>query len=356
MNQMMYHKAVGRWLILGCVLVFFQVVIGGVTRLTGSGLSITKWEIVMGTLPPLNESDWEEAFALYRETPQFRQINYDMNLDEFKFIYFWEYFHRFWARWMGLVFFFPFLYFNRMGFIDPLLKRQLFTVVGWAAVIASFGWIMVASGLINKPYVSPLKLSLHLTLALGLFTYLVHITVAYRARHTGHESQELNTIRWWYAALLLLFIQLFFGGIVSGMKAGLAFNTWPGMHGEWMPAMIRNSSWSWGPFMYYDSADVTAKAVIQFFHRNTAFAFCLLVLFSSFRSWPLASAMQRRGILLILLAMFFQISLGILTVLHCVGSIPVFWGEMHQIGAMLLLCSFSFAIFHFRSASKAFRA
>jgi cytochrome c oxidase assembly protein subunit 15 len=352
----MYHKSVSRWLILGCVLVFFQVVIGGVTRLTGSGLSITKWEIVIGTLPPLSTADWEEAFALYRETPQFRQINYDMTMEEFKFIYFWEYFHRFWARWMGLVFFFPFLYFNRLGYIDSLLKRQLYTVVGWAAIIASFGWIMVASGLIDKPYVSPLKLSLHLSLALGLFAYLVHITVAYHGRSSGHGGAELASVRWWYAAIILLFLQLFLGGIVSGMKAGLAFNTWPGMHGTWIPEIIQHSPWAWGPFMYYDSSDVTAKALIQFFHRNTAFLFCLLVLFLSFKSWPLASVLQRRGIVLILLALFLQISLGIITVLHCVGSIPVFWGELHQIGAMLLLCSFSFAIFHFRSAQRAFNA
>ena len=154
------------WLLVGIIMIFFQVVIGGVTRLTGSGLSITKWEIILGTFPPVNAQQWMEAFDLYKATPQYQQINEGMNLKEFKFIYFWEYFHRLWARLMGFVFLIPFLLFYFRGFFDKWLTKRLVIVFLLAALVASFGWIMVASGLIHRPWVNAYKLTMHLSLAL----------------------------------------------------------------------------------------------------------------------------------------------------------------------------------------------
>ena len=159
-----YRKAVKVWLIIGLVMIFFQVVIGGVTRLTGSGLSITKWEIVTGTLPPLSDSQWLEEFELYKATPQYQKINEGMSLSDFKFIYFWEYFHRLWARSMGFVFLFPFLFFWWKGWIDKPLMQRLGITVLLAAIVASFGWIMVASGLIDRPWVIAYKLTSRLSI------------------------------------------------------------------------------------------------------------------------------------------------------------------------------------------------
>ena len=166
-------KPVRVWLAIGVFMVFMQVIIGGITRLTGSGLSITEWEIVTGTLPPLNAADWQIEFEKYQETPQYEKINEGMSMSDFKFIFFWEYFHRLWARTMGFVFIIPFFIFLRKGWLPKPLMRRLLIVVGMAAVVASFGWIMVASGLIERPWVDAYKLTIHLSLAFILFSYLL---------------------------------------------------------------------------------------------------------------------------------------------------------------------------------------
>ena len=170
-----YPRSVKIWLCIGLFMVFMQIIIGGITRLTGSGLSITKWEIVTGTFPPLTEEAWHVEFDLYKETPQYQKINRNMNLSKFKFIYFWEYFHRVWARSMGFIFLFPFLYFWKKGYLDHTLKKRLGITVGIAAIVAVFGWIMVASGLVNRPWVNAYKLTWHLSLALILYGYLFYV-------------------------------------------------------------------------------------------------------------------------------------------------------------------------------------
>ena len=170
------NKVIKIWLSIGIIMVFMQVVFGGITRLTGSGLSITKWEIIIGTVPPLNAAQWEEAFDLYKETPQYQKINQGMEMKQFKFIYFWEFFHRLWARTMGFVFLFPFLYFLFTGKLSKVLIKDLEIVILLAVVVASIGWIMVASGLINRPWVNAYKLTMHLCLALLLFGYLLWTT------------------------------------------------------------------------------------------------------------------------------------------------------------------------------------
>jgi heme a synthase len=166
------RKWITTWLFIGVVMVFFQILLGGITRLTGSGLSITRWEIVTGTVPPLNATEWQEAFDLYKETPQYQQINAGMSLSQFKFIFFWEYLHRLWARTMGFVFLFPFIFFLWRRSLSKEILRRLLVVVILAAVAALFGWIMVASGLINRPWVNAYKLTVHLCLGISLFIFL----------------------------------------------------------------------------------------------------------------------------------------------------------------------------------------
>lgn len=332
-----YPGAVKTWLIIGLVMIFMQVVIGGVTRLTGSGLSITKWEIVTGTLPPLNAEQWEEAFVLYKATPQYQKINEGMSMGEFKFIYFWEYFHRLWARLMGFVFLIPLGVFWARGMVDKPLLKRLGVVFLLAALVASFGWIMVASGLSSRPWVNAYKLTLHLSLALVLFSYLLWLT--YRVVQPAPRVIN-NTLfkKGANAILALLAAQIFLGGIMSGMKAGLFYPTWPDMNGEVVPGILLDASaWNVENFVNYDAA-LFMPALVQLLHRTAAYALFLLVFWFFLKAVRTAlSRPLRVGLYLLVSLLIIQVLLGILTVINSVGIIPVGLGVLHQAGAILLL-------------------
>ena len=340
------RKIIGAWLVLGCFLVFVQVIIGGVTRLTGSGLSITKWEIVTGAIPPLNDADWQTEFQHYQQTPQYQQINQDMNLQEFKFIYFWEYFHRLWARSMGVIFIIPFLFFVYKKWLDKDLLIKLGIVVLWGGLIGALGWIMVASGLKEKPYVAPLNLTLHLTPALGLFGYLVWLAAYVLLPHEKNESNQFLLSRWAKGLLALLFLQIFLGGIVSGMKAGLAFPTWPKMNAEWIPAILFQGEKSIEGIVAFDFRAEWGKALIQFLHRSTAY---LLIVLIGYFLLKCSRMFVDKRLKLVVRALPFvvllQALIGIVTVINCVGKIPVFWGVMHQAGAMLLITNLVLVVY-----------
>jgi len=314
-----------------------QVVIGGVTRLTGSGLSITKWEIVTGTLPPMNAAVWEAEFDLYKATPQYQKINVGMSMSEFKFIYFWEYFHRLWARSMGFVFLIPFLIFWRKGMLPTSLRKDLGIVVLLAAVVATFGWIMVASGLIDRPWVNAYKLTLHLNLALLTFSYLLWTTLKVTVARTSviHNS----TMRKWITGILVILgLQLFLGGIMSGMKAALYYPTWPDMHGVYVPETLYTpGDYSVQNLIDYDKK-AFAPALIQFLHRNLGYLLFFSGLFFFVRSRNIQGSSLFHilsGVLISLLII--QVLLGIFTLLGSQGSIPVDLGVYHQIGAILVL-------------------
>lgn len=332
-----YKKAVKVWLVIGLVMIFFQVVIGGVTRLTGSGLSITKWEIVTGTLPPLNHAQWEAEFALYQETPQYQKINEGMSLSDFKFIYFWEYFHRLWARSMGFVFLIPFIFFWLKGWIDRPLMRRLGITVLLAAVVASFGWIMVASGLVERPWVNAYKLTIHLSLALILFSYLLWTTykVIFPEKRVIHNKLLKSGSG---LIIVILALQIMLGGIMSGMKAGLFYPTWPDMNGTFLPdVLLKGSEWNVDNFVYYDAGPFMA-ALIQFLHRGTAYLLVIIVLWFAYRAFQIKNNKLFTSTLYLLVSMLvIQVLLGIFTVINSIGSIPVGLGVMHQAGALLLL-------------------
>jgi Uncharacterized protein required for cytochrome oxidase assembly len=186
-------RAVKLWLLTGLAMIFMQIVIGGVTRLTGSGLSITRWEIVTGAVPPLSEADWQEAFDLYKQTPQYQKINEGMDIGAFKFIYFWEYFHRLWARLMFFVFVFPFAWFLWRGMMARRLVPRLLVVVALAGLEGFFGWAMVASGLIKRPWVNAYNLTLHLCMALVIFAYLMWTAfIAYRPQGAVWREKKVQ--------------------------------------------------------------------------------------------------------------------------------------------------------------------
>lgn len=347
-----YPKVVVLWLMTGILLVFMQVVIGGVTRLTGSGLSITKWEIITGTFPPMNALEWEEAFDLYKSTPQYKKINEGMTMGEFRFIYFWEYFHRLWARMMGLVFAIPFFIFWRKGWIDRVLMRRLIVVIAMAALVASFGWIMVASGLVDRPWVNAYKLTLHLSLALILYSYLFWTML----KTYGFFPQVINNLplkRWGLLIGVLLAVQIVLGGVMSGMKAGIFYPTWPDYSGDWVPGILTEPE-AWNTAHIYDyDRHLFAPALVQFLHRNLAYLLIVIGLIFSIQALrTIQNPVVRRGIWAMLCFLGVQVLLGIMTVIHSLGVIPVSWGVLHQAGAMLLLSAVLFINFHLNMSQE----
>ena len=345
-----YSNWIKAWLITGLIMVFFQVVIGGITRLTGSGLSITKWEIVLGTFPPLNSGQWEEAFDLYKATPQYEKINAGMSMQDFKFIYFWEYIHRLWARLMGFVFLIPFITFWLRGMFDKMLKIRLVVVFLLAALVASFGWIMVASGLINRPWVNAYKLTMHLSLALVLYAYLYWTTLKVLIPNTSKLG--ISWIRnFGLSILVLLATQIVLGGIMSGMKAGLNFPTWPAIDGGIIPKVLLDSNmWTLENFENYDNGTAFMPALIQFLHRNLAYLLTLLIsIFVIIILKLKTNPLLRISSFILILLLATQVLLGILTLLNCIGRVPLLFGVLHQAFALLLLSAMLLQYYQIRT-------
>ena len=330
-------KAVKAWMIAGLIMVFMQVVIGGITRLTGSGLSITKWEIVTGTIPPLSETAWNEAFELYKQTPQYQRINTGMQLSEFKFIFFWEYFHRLWARLMFFVFIIPFGWFLYKGMFSRRLLPRMVVVVLLAGLEGFFGWIMVASGLTKRPWVNAYNLTLHLTMALIIFSYLLWTTfIAYQPKPETYSNKRYR--QFGTGLLLLTFVQLALGAMMSGTKAGLFFPTWPDIGGVFIPeVLVDGSNWQSVRFIEYDTHPFM-PALLHFLHRNTAYLLSILVLFFVYRVQRQAiSPFFRRANWIMVGVLITQVTLGIVTLINCKAKIPVDLGVAHQAVAVLLL-------------------
>lgn len=332
--------AVKIWLIAGLLMILIQIALGGITRLTGSGLSITRWEIVTGTLPPLSEAAWQEAFDLYRQTPQYHKINQGMTLDAFKFIFFWEYFHRLWARLMFFVFVIPFCWFLYRGMFSRRLLPRLLIVVGLAGLEGFFGWIMVASGLIKRPWVNAYNLTLHLTMAIVIFSYLLWTTfIAYQPNDVRRSGCGKWGAGFSWTMIGVAFVQIALGALMSGSKAGLSYPTWPDMHGAYLPGVLLDpANWISENFTNYDS-DIFMPTLIQFLHRNTAYLLSILIIYFVWKTGkgePKTSSL-RLGNTALLVMLSVQILLGIFTLINCNGSIPVTLGVLHQAGAIVLL-------------------
>lgn len=322
-------------------MVFVQIFLGGVTRLTGSGLSITRWEIVMGAIPPLNTEEWIQTFDLYKQTPQYQKINEGMSLSQFKFIFFWEYFHRLWARTMGFVFLLPFLFFLFRKSIRRETLKRLGVVVSLAATAALFGWIMVASGLVNRPWVNAYKLTIHLCLGISLFIYLFYTWISERGYNlillSGRWIRGINLL------LVLVILQVCFGGFVSGMKSSLLYPTWPYMNGKWIPDIVLDAShWNADNFLLYDTSGFM-PTLVQVIHRNIGYLILLCVLVFSYQWFKTQSSRLNWLALSLIAIVAVQVLLGILTLLGSYGSIPVLTGVLHQSVGIVLL-SFLFYI------------
>ena len=333
------------WLVVGLIMIYFQIIIGGITRLTGSGLSITEWEIVTGTLPPLNETEWILEFEKYKATPQYEKINRGMDMGSifqpgtFKFIYFWEYLHRLWARAMGIVFIIPFAIFYYKKWIPSRLLRNLGIVIFLSMLAATFGWIMVASGLVNRPWVNAYKLAIHLSIGISVFISLLWALVNYKSISRVHYN--FKRPKYLLLMLLLLCVQIFLGGVMSGTKASLFINSWPDYNGSAIPSDISAfSNWTVYNFNYYEESGFLVS-LVQFLHRNLAyviFIYAFVILFR--KGWIYIRSIEGRSYLSFVILLIAQVVIGILTLINSIGIVPVFYGVLHQAFAVLTLSAF----------------
>jgi len=324
------RHAVAAWLFACATLVFVMVVVGGVTRLTHSGLSIVEWQPLIGALPPLSDQAWQELFAKYRETPEFRLVNFDMDLDGFKRIFWWEYLHRLLGRVIGLVYFLPFVWFLARRRLARRLAWQLAAIFVLGALQGGMGWYMVMSGLIEDPRVSHFRLTAHLGLALLIFAaeLWVALSLVGTARERGSGARPLAGVA--LVLVAVVFLMALSGGFVAGLRAGKAYNTFPLMNGHLIPPEILMLEPWWRNFLYN-------MATVQFVHRSIAW---LLIFAVPWFWWRAMRARLDAGPRLachaLLLALGLQVALGIATLLK---GVPVALGAAHQGGAVVVLAT-----------------
>jgi len=345
LNNYKYTKTIRIWLIIGLVMLVGQVILGGITRLTGSGLSITKWDVITGVIPPLNHNSWLHEFELYKQTPQFHKLNSSFTLQNFKFIYFWEYFHRLWVRALGFIFLIPFIIFVFKKQINAYLIKRLAVVILLTILTASAGWIMVLSGFVNRPWVNAYKLTLHFILAVLVITAMIKtIADVYNfGLETKIKQHKLIGI-----TLGIAFVQMIFAGLMSGMKAGLYYPSWPDMNGYFIPPVLKNfTNWSFGNLINYDSF-LFAPALIQFTHRFLAYLLTALTFILFFKLKDVLKSNQKKWIQFALVLIIVQLTLGILTVLNVQGKIPLILGVSHQLVGLLFFMSLLFLYFNTR--------
>lgn len=335
-------KPVAIWIFVGVAMLMIQVVLGGITRLTGSGLSITEWKPILGAFPPMNEHDWQIAFDKYKEIGQYKQINFHFTLSDFKFIYFWEWFHRVWARLIAVAFVIPFIIFTiqkrfRKNMILPMIILFLL-----GALQGALGWIMVKSGLNEENiYVSHFRLAIHFIAAMVLVCYAFWFGL----KLTVPSAQLIvkpGLRKFAIAIIGLLVVQLIYGAFMAGLKAAVAAPTWPTINGSWWPGEI-------GSDFFSDLIN------IQFIHRSLAYLITIII---SIWWWKARSVTQgewfKRMRSLPLLLVLLQVVLGILTVLHSTKPDYLLWlGVTHQFVAMLLLLSWITMVYLLRSKSFA---
>ncbi len=345
MHHFKYTKTIRIWLLVGLIMLIGQVILGGITRLTGSGLSITRWDVITGVIPPLNTEQWIAAFDLYKKTPQFYKINANFTLQDFKFIYFWEYFHRLWVRSLGFIFLIPFLIFLLKRQLNFYIIKRLGLVILLTILTASAGWIMVQSGLVDKPWVNAYKLTIHFVLAILVIAAMVK-TVADVFVFGSKRYPITNKIV--PILLSITFIQLIFAGLMAGMRAGLYYATWHTMNGEFLPnVLLKAENWRWENMINYDRY-LFAPAFIQFTHRLLAYILIVLTVYMFLELRGKIEKVAIKWLNYSLYLVFIQVILGILTVINVEGKIPLFFGVSHQMIGLLYFMSLLFLYYAVR--------
>ncbi len=331
-NRERANRRVAVWLLICCALVFAIVVVGGVTRLTHSGLSITEWQPIVGTLPPLTDADWDTAFSKYQLTPEYQQVNNGMSLPEFQRIFWWEYFHRLLGRVIGVVFLLPFLWFMARRQIPAGYALRFAAIFALGAAQGALGWYMVKSGLTDDPRVSQFRLAAHLGLAFLIFAAMLLCALsllwpAHGDRRDAHPALS-SARRWSVAVACMVYLQVLSGALVAGTHAGLAYNTFPMMNGALVPPDILSlAPWWRNPFYNL--------ATVQFDHRLLALLLAIAVPFLWWKvvAMPTSQNRARLGACVLTGMLCVQVALGIATL---VLAVPVPLAALHQAGALLL--------------------
>lgn len=319
-----YQRAIPIWLYVSAFFVFAMAVIGAITRLTESGLSMVEWRPLIGALPPLNESEWVRVFDLYKQTPEYLHKNFGMSLNEFKSIFFWEWFHRLWGRMIGLVYALPFFYFLLKGGLTKkwIIRFSILLLLG--ALQGGMGWYMVMSGLVDNPDVSHYRLAAHLGIAAFIFSLLIYYAALYAETRTNIAQANLKAN---HTSLLLVFITLIWGAFVAGTDSGLIYNTFPKMDAYWFPPELFDKTPLWINFF-------ENHTTIQFTHRVLALTTVTYLLYISFKHAHQSTWYKILGALALI-----QLSLGIATLISQV-MIPL--AAMHQAVAFLLIACTTF--------------
>ncbi len=332
------HRPVAIWLFIGAGMIIIQVLLGGITRLTGSGLSITEWKPILGALPPMNEHDWNIAFEKYKQISQYKYIHNYFSLHDFKFIYFWEWLHRNWARFMGVVFIVPFAYFIYKKKIDRSMLWPMVVLFVLGALQGAIGWIMVASGVgTDLVYVSHIRLAAHFIAALVLLVYVIWF--AMKLSVPDFKKEHIPSIRnFTWLLFALLTIQLIYGAFMAGTHAAKSSITWPSINGQFIPDM---SEGGW----------LHNLLAIQFVHRGLAYILTLLVII-----YTILLYRQSKGTVVYklrnmpLLITLVQVTLGILTLVSYLTPDKLALAISHQLVGILLLISLQ--VVYFYSAKK----
>lgn len=347
-------RPVAKWLLIGVCMIIIQILLGGITRLTGSGLSITEWKPIMGALPPMNDQEWNIAFEKYKQIAQYKYLNAHYTINDFKSIFFWEWLHRLWARLIGVAFIIPFIIFILQKRIKREMIRPLIILFLLGALQGLVGWIMVQSGLEDSElvYVSHYKLAIHFIFALGLLCYALWFALRLLIQPRQLTfNRSLRIFTGWLIALLTL--QLIYGAFMAGLKAATAAPTWPDMNGGWWPQNI----FSYGDRQFTGMAFLTDHPlIVHFIHRNLAYVIIFLLsiwtwqslktggtrLFRQTRGWPLMIALL-------------QVVLGILTVVSSANISSFLWlAVAHQFVAMLLLLSLVWMMYIIRGGKTVY--
>ncbi len=320
-----YTKYIRFWLIIMFLLVIAIIIVGGLTRLTDSGLSITKWELFIGILPPNNLEQWNFYFNEYKKIPEYKSINYNMNIDQFKIIFYWEYAHRLLARLIGLFAILPlvYLYFKyKKNVIKDLKYLLIFSLICFQGFI---GWFMVKSGLIHNTDVSHYRLALHLTIALIILSIIFWFIL--EKFNTSKFSQKIEN-KFLLIFFSLILFQIILGAFLAGLNGGLLYNSWPDMNGNILPDDISYND-------LYNSQILYNPSVIQFYHRLTAYILLVFLLILNFVYYK--KKIEFKTIAILNIAILFQIILGILTLLT---GVKIYYASLHQLGSVFVLISF----------------
>lgn len=332
------NKKVVYWLFTGCFLIFVMVIVGGITRLTHSGLSISDYKLISGTIPPLNEQEWEEAFELYKQYPEYQKLHYHFTLEDFKDIYFWEWLHRVIGRFIGIVFIIPFLYFLFTKQLStPTIKKSLILLF-LGAFQGFLGWYMVKSGLVDIPAVSHYRLAMHLVTAFITFAYAfwVALDLIY-PKHKEINKKYRNLVG---IGMALLILQIIWGAFVAGLDAGWIHNTWPLMNeGKLIHETVYiEQNPVWRNF-------IEGKSGVQFVHRYLAIIVAGYIVYLWFKARDMKlTVLQQRGINTLLILVFVQFLLGVFTLIY---AVPVWLGVAHQVGAFFLLAAMTYTLHRF---------